>query len=255
MKTWIIKIGSSLIANPLKPINIDNIKKWVYQIKQLRDNGVNVVMVSSGSIAAGMQKLKFKKRPTSVHTLQAIAAVGQTDLIQTYEKIFMVECGIQVAQILLTHYDLYNKRSYHNAKETLKTLFKHQVLPIINENDTVATAEIRFGDNDNLAALSVNLVSANKLVIMTDQNGLYNKNPQYNKDAVIIKKAQATEESLLSYTDGKGCDYSTGGMYTKILAAKLAAKSNCDTHICNGNVEDVLLDIYQNKSVGTVLLA
>ncbi|RLA07739.1 MAG: glutamate 5-kinase [Gammaproteobacteria bacterium] len=255
MKIWIIKIGSSLIAKADLPINIKNIQKWAGQIDKLRDYGISVVLVSSGAISAGVQKLNWQKRPHRVHKLQAAAAVGQTALIQNYESVFYDKYKIRTAQILLTHQDLSNRKSYLNAKRTIQTLLDFNVMPIINENDTVATSEIRFGDNDTLAALSANLLQAEKLIIMTDQDGLFDDNPQNNPNAKLIKTADANDKNLLKYATGRGSEFSTGGMMTKITAATKAANSGCMTIICNGNNETALLDIYNNKQVGTTLKA
>ncbi|MCK4707319.1 MAG: glutamate 5-kinase, partial [Gammaproteobacteria bacterium] len=177
----VVKIGSALITNGGKGLDHQAIAKWAEQMAQLRLSGIDVVLVSSGSIAEGITRLGLHKRPDSIHTLQAAAAVGQMGLVQAYESCFQ-QHGIHSAQVLLTHEDLVNRQRYLNARSTLRTLLDYGVVPVVNENDTVATDEIRFGDNDTLGALVANLIEADLLIILTDQKGLYDSNPDDNPD-------------------------------------------------------------------------
>ena len=192
---WVVKIGSSLVTDDGRGLDADAIKNWTAQIAQLRQQGKQIILVSSGAVAEGMVRLNWDKRPSALHELQAAAAVGQMGLVQTYESCFKTH-GILSAQILLTHDDLSDRRRYLNARSTLRSLLALGVIPIINENDTVATDEIRFGDNDTLAALVANLVEAETLIILTDQQGLFSEDPRKNPDAEFISTGQANDASL-----------------------------------------------------------
>ncbi|HEY0666505.1 MAG TPA: glutamate 5-kinase, partial [Gallionella sp.] len=211
-------------------------------------------LVSSGAIAEGMQRLNWKSRPTLIHDLQAAAAVGQMGLIQAYETCFR-EHGLHAAQVLLTHADLANRERYLNARSTLTTLLSLGVIPIINENDTVVTDEIKFGDNDTLGALVTNLIEADVLVILTDQVGLYTADPRKHPEATLVSEAPAGEPRLESMAGGAGSSIGKGGMITKILAAKRAARSGAHTAIASGHERDVLLRLLQGESIGTLLTA
>jgi len=241
MKTWIIKSGSSLLTNHGKGLDRAFISQWVEQVVELRKRGVNCILVSSGAVAEGLSRLGVTERPHELHELQAAAAVGQMGLIQNYEVQFQ-KYGIHTAQILLTHDDLSNRQRYLNARSTLKTLVSKGVVPIINENDTVAIDEIRFGDNDTLAALTANLLDADQLILLTDQDGLFTDDPRSNKNAKLVNRAAANDPTLLQMAGSAGT-FGRGGMYTKIKAAQRAALSGTTTVIANGNKKNILLQI------------
>ncbi len=252
-KRWVIKIGSALITNDGRGLNKQAIQSWTEQIAGLRKAGKEVLLVSSGAVAEGMARIGWKNRPHALHELQAAAALGQMGLIQQFESCFK-QHGIHTAQVLLTHEDLGNRQRYLNARSTLTTLLSLGVIPIINENDTVATEEIRFGDNDTLGALVSNLVEASTLVILTDQHGLFNKDPRYNDDAELIQQASASDNSLLSMAGDSGV-LGQGGMRTKITAAQCAARSGASTIIASGAEQNILQKIARGETVGTLLTA
>lgn len=252
-RRWVIKIGSSLLTNHGQGLHTSAIEAWVEQIHGLRQQGIEVVLVSSGAVAAGMSRLGWQARPESVHELQAAAAVGQMGLVQTYEQAFQ-HYGVHTAQVLVDHDDLSNRERYLNAQSTLKTLLRLGVVPVVNENDTVVTDEIRFGDNDTLAALVTNLIEAELLVIMTDQPGMYNKNPNQYNDAVLVDNVSAATPELDEMAGGGGA-LGRGGMITKIRAARLAARSGANTAIVGGGLEQVLIRLYEGEPLGSLLLA
>lgn len=253
-KTLIVKVGSSLVTNNGEGLDRTAIAAWALQIASLVKQGKQVVLVSSGAVAEGMQRLGWKKRPVEINELQAAAAVGQMGLVQMYESCF-AEHGLHTAQILLTHEDLSDRKRYLNARSTLKTLLDLRVIPIINENDTVVTEEIRFGDNDTLGALVANLIEADTLVILTDQQGLYSADPRKDKDAKFINFETAGNVALEQMAGGAGSNVGTGGMLTKILAAKRAASSGAHTIIASGLEPDVLLRMSAGEAIGTHLKA
>ena len=248
---WVVKIGSALLTNDGCGLRMDAIAGWVGQMAQLRRRGFRFIIVSSGAIAEGRARLGWDKRPVSLHEQQAAAAVGQMGLVQAYESAFQ-EYGIHTAQILLTHDDIADRGRYLNARSALRTLLELDVVPIINENDSVATDEIRFGDNDSLAGLVANLAEADRLIILTDQPGLYDRDPRQYPDARLIKAGQAGDATLLDYA-GPGGALGRGGMLTKLEAAETAAKSGADTIICSGLEADVLLKIAGGEQTGTRL--
>ena len=251
-KVLIVKVGSSLVTNNGDGLDRTAIADWAAQISDLVKQGKQIVLVSSGAVAEGMQRLGWKKRPVEVNELQAAAAVGQMGLVQMYESCF-AEHGLHTAQILLTHDDLRDRKRYLNARSTLKTLLDLRVIPIINENDTVVTEEIRFGDNDTLAALVANLIEADALVILTDQQGLFSADPRKDKDAQFINFETAGNLELEKMAGGSGSNVGTGGMLTKILAAKRAAHSGAHTIIASGREHNVLLRLANGEAVGTHL--
>ena len=227
---------------------------WVAQIAELMALGKQVLLVSSGAIAEGLQRLGWKRRPHAVHELQAAAAVGQMGLVQVYESCFR-EHGLATAQILLTHDDLAERKRYLNARSTLRTLLALNVVPVINENDTVVTDEIKFGDNDTLGSLVTNLVEADVMIILTDQAGLYTADPRKDPTATLIQQAQAGAPELERMAGGAGSHIGSGGMLTKVIAAKRAARSGAHTVIVSGREPNVLLRLAQGEAVGTTLLA
>jgi glutamate 5-kinase len=253
-KRVIIKVGSSLVTNDGKGLDATAIQKWTEQIVQLRSLGKEIVLVSSGAIAEGMQRLGFDKRPTGIHELQACAAVGQMGLAQIYETSFR-EHDVRTAQVLLTHADLADRERYLNARSTLFTLLRLGVVPIINENDTVVTDEIKFGDNDTLGALVANLIEADALIILTDQRGLFTADPRKDRNAQFVHEAKAGDPALETMAGGAGSSLGRGGMLTKILAAKRAALSGAHTVIAWGREERVLSRLAGGEAIGTQLTA
>jgi glutamate 5-kinase len=253
-KRIVVKVGSSLVTNQGAGLDLDALSNWARQIAALTANGYEVVLVSSGAIAEGMQRLGWNVRPTSVHELQAAAAVGQMGLIQAYESCFRKH-DLHAAQVLLTHADLVDRERYLNARATLTTLLGLRVIPIINENDTVVTDEIKFGDNDTLGALVTNLIEADALIILTDQSGLYTADPRKDAHATLVSLGQAGDAQLENMAGGAGSAIGRGGMLTKILAAKRAARSGAHTAIASGHERDVLLRLLQGESIGTLLTA
>ena len=257
-KCIVIKVGSSLVTNDGQGLDQTAIAAWADQIARLvhpKDGSLQarqVVLVSSGAVAEGMQRLGWKKRPTAVNELQAAAAVGQMGLVQMYESCFSKH-ALRTAQVLLTHDDLVDRKRYLNARSTLRTLLDLGVIPIINENDTVVTDEIRFGDNDTLASLVANLIEADALVILTDQAGLYSADPRKNPDAQFIEYAAAGDEALEAMAGGAGSSVGTGGMLTKVLAAKRAARSGAHTIIASGREKEVLIKLASGELIGTHL--
>ncbi len=253
-KRIVVKVGSSLVTNQGAGLDLDALGKWARQIAVLNASGLEVVLVSSGAIAEGMQRLGWRTRPTLIHKLQAAAAVGQMGLVQAYESCFR-QHQLHAAQVLLTHADLVDRERYLNARATLTTLLGLRVIPIINENDTVVTDEIKFGDNDTLGALVTNLIDADALVILTDQSGLYTADPRKDPHATLVSQAQAGDAKLEAMAGGAGSTIGRGGMLTKILAAKRAARSGAHTVIASGHENDVLLRLMQGESIGTLLTA
>lgn len=251
-KRWVVKVGSALLTDPEAGLNKELVHDLVAQIANLKKSGIDIVMVSSGSIVEGMQRLGWVQRPHALYHLQAAAAVGQMGLIQTYESAFK-EHGLQTAQVLLTDADMANRLRYLNARSTLRTLLDLGVIPVVNENDTVVTEEIRFGDNDNLAALVANLIEADVLVILTDQDGLYNKDPRTNEDAELVSEANAGDTALEKMA-GPSSGLGRGGMLTKLQAAEKAARSGAATIIANGTQNGILLGIKNGDDCGSLLL-
>lgn len=253
-KRLVVKVGSSLVTNEGKGIDEAAVAQWAEQIAGLHGQGKQMVLVSSGAIAEGMARLGWPRRPNAMHELQAAAAVGQMGLIQAYEVAF-ARHGIRTAQILLTHEDLADRRRYLNARTTLYTLLGLGVVPIVNENDTVVTDEIRLGDNDTLGALVTNLIEAEALIILTDQSGLYSADPRKNPEAKFISIGTAGDPALEAMAGGSGSNIGTGGMLTKVLAAKRAANSGGHTVIASGRESNVLLRLAQGEQIGTELRA
>ncbi len=253
-KRLVVKVGSGLVTNQGQGLDHAALARWAKQVAELRHMGREVVLVSSGAIAEGMQRLGWRKRPHALHDLQAAAAVGQMGLIQVYESCFRKH-NLLTSQILLTHEDLADRKRYLNARSTMRTLLALGVIPIINENDTVAIDEIRFGDNDTLAALVTNLIEADAMVILTDQAGLYNKDPRKDPTATLVDEANAGDPRLEAMAGGAGSHIGLGGMLTKVLAAKRAARSGAHTVIASGREDDVLLRLAQGERIGTQLIA
>src|SRR3989338_659769 len=250
----VVKIGSALLTNAGQGVDAAAIAGWAAQMARLRARGVEVVLVTSGAVAVGMQRLGRQARPHALHELQAMAAGGEMGLVQLYESAFPRH-GLRTAQMLLTHDDLAERLRYLNARSTLRTLLDLGVIPVINENDTVATEEIRFGDNDTLGALVANLIEADTLVILTDQSGLCSSDPRKNPDAQLIRHATAGDPALEQMAGGTGSTIGSGGMLTKVLAAKRAARSGAHTIIASGREKDVLVRLAEGEVIGTHLRA
>ena len=250
----VVKVGSSLVTNEGQGLDHAALARWAEQIAELKRRKKEVVLVSSGAVAEGMQRLGWKRRPNALHELQAAAAVGQMGLVEAYESCFRKH-DLHTAQILLTHEDLADRKRYLNARSTLRTLLDLGVIPVINENDTVATDEIRFGDNDTLAALVTNLIEADALVILTDQPGLYTKDPRRHADAELVREARAGDASLEKMAGGVGSHIGSGGMLTKVLAARRAARSGAATIIASGREANVLVRLASGEAIGTQLNA
>jgi len=253
-KTLVVKVGSSLVTNAGRGLDGEAIARWAAQIAQLAKLGRRVVLVSSGAIAEGTQRLGWKRRPHSMHELQAAAAVGQMGLVQCYESRFR-EHGLHTAQVLLTHADMADRQRYLNARSTLRTLLALHVIPVINENDTVVTDEIKLGDNDTLGALVTNLVEADALVILTDQAGLFDADPRKHPDAKLVQQADAQDPALEAMAGGAGSALAKGGMLTKVQAARRAARSGAHTVIASGREPDVLVRLARGEAIGTFLRA
>ena len=250
----VVKVGSSLVTNEGRGLDHEAVGKWAAQIAELKRAGKDIVLVSSGAIAEGIKRLGWRERPSAIHELQAAAAVGQMGLVQAYETAFAA-FGLRTAQILLTHEDLADRRRYLNARSTLRTLLALDVIPIINENDTVTTDEIRVGDNDTLGALVTNLIEADVLVLLTDQIGLFTGDPRRDPAATLVTTARAGDPALEAMAGGAGSTLGRGGMLTKVLAAKRAARSGAATVIASGREANVLTRLAAGETIGTSLVA
>jgi glutamate 5-kinase len=251
---WVVKIGSSLVTDGGKGIDPEAIARWAAQIATLRAQGREVILVSSGAIAEGMKRLGWVSRPHEIHELQAAAAVGQMGLAQAYESGF-TKWRLKTAQILLTHEDIADRRRYLNARSTINTLLQYGVVPIINENDTVVTDEIKLGDNDTLAALVTNLIEADVLVILTDQEGLFTADPRKDPKAVLIDHGRAFDPAFEAMAGGAGSGIGTGGMVTKVRAAQRAARSGAATVIASGREREILPRLAAGETLGSCLVA
>jgi glutamate 5-kinase len=250
-KLWVVKVGSALLSDNSDGVDLEIIDAWCKQIGALSRSDRSIVLVSSGAVAEGCRRLGFGDRPEALHELQAAAAVGQMGLVGAYERAFKV-LDLRTAMVLLTHDDLADRKRYLNARATLRTLIELKVIPVINENDSVATDEIKLGDNDTLAAMVASALSADVLVLLTDQDGLHERDPREDPDAPVVEIADATDPKLDAYASGGGT-LGRGGMVTKVAAARLAARSGITTVIANGNAPNVLMRISQGEAIGTVL--
>ena len=248
----VIKLGSSIVTNAGDGLNEECLSNLIKQISKLSLENKKVVLVSSGAVAAGLKKLGIKTRPKILSELQSAAAVGQMDLVQIYERFFS-DNNLISAQVLLTHDDLSDRKRYLNARSTIFSLIRNKVIPVINENDTVASEEIRFGDNDTLAAMVANLIEADLLVLLTDQEGLFSSDPRENKNAELIQNGYVDDKRLDELASGTKSEIGTGGMATKILAARRAALSGTHTIIGSGRRKNILLDLNKDEAIGTFL--
>jgi glutamate 5-kinase len=253
-RRWVIKIGSALLTDDGAGLDAVAMANWAGQIASLRARGVEVVLVSSGAVAEGMTRLGWRHRPEAVHDLQAAAAVGQMGLVQAWQEAF-ARFQLHTAQVLLVHDDLSDRKRYLNARRTLQTLLSYGVIPVVNENDTVATDEIRFGDNDTLGGVVANLIDADVLAILTDQCGLFERDPRHHADAGLIVEAEVTDRRLDAYVSGGAGVLGRGGMLTKLRAARLAARSGTQTLIAGGRESDILLSLAVGEPQGSWLKA
>ncbi len=251
MKRIVIKIGSNILAHDVEGLDIKRIASISREISDVQDKGYDVVVVSSGAIAAGMRKLGLTTKPKDIKHKQAAAAVGQSSLMWAYERSF-AKCGKKVAQVLLTRDDFADRKRYINSKNTLLTLLSYRILPIINENDTVSTEEIKFGDNDHLASLVASLVEAERLIILSDVDGLYDTDPKADARAALIDCVDAITPEIEERAGGSGSVVGTGGMYSKVLAAKRAVTHGITVNIISGKKEGTLTDLMEGKRVGTL---
>jgi len=250
---WVVKIGSALLTNNGAGLDREAIAGWVEQMNALRQQGCELVLVSSGAVAEGMSRLGWSQRPRQLVAQQAAAAVGQMGLVQAWESCFQTH-GLHTAQVLLTHDDLVNRTRYLNARSTLQQLLELGTVPVVNENDTVACDELRFGDNDTLAALVANLVEADLLVILTDKAGVYEADPTKNPDAKLIREAEAGDAALKAAAGGASSSgLGRGGMATKVAAAELAARSGAATWIASGRDAKVLEQMAAGAGLGTLV--
>lgn len=252
-KCCVVKVGSALLTDDGAGLNASMIQSLAKQLAFLNEQNIDVILVSSGSVAAGISQLKMTERPEKINELQAAAAVGQASLVRQYEQAFQ-PYGLTIAQVLLTHADIANRERYLNAKSTLSKLLELGVIAVINENDTVATDEICFGDNDNLAALVANMVSADLLLILTDQDGLYTADPRSTPDATLVKHVDANDETLMTMASG-GSAVGRGGMVTKLTAAQSASRSGANTIIANGREQNIIERLLNGEELGTFLKA
>ena len=252
-RRWVIKVGSALLTDDGRGLDLEMIRTLSAGMTELRRGGREVVLVSSGAVAAGMLRLGWSARPTALHELQAAAAVGQMGLVQSYESAFQAY-DLHTAQVLLGHDDISARDRYLNARSTLTTLLRLGVIPVVNENDTVVTDEIRFGDNDTLAAMVGNLIDADVLLILTDREGLYTADPRTHPDAELVAEASAADPNLESMAGGGG-SLGRGGMLTKVRAARLAARSGTETLIAHGREPRIMERLAAGEAVGTWLQA
>ncbi|MCP5417895.1 MAG: glutamate 5-kinase [Chromatiaceae bacterium] len=252
-RRWVVKIGSALLTADGKGLARESLADWVQQMAQRVLAGKQLILVSSGAVSEGMSRLGWQRRPTALHELQAVAAVGQMGLVRAYETCFMKH-GLHTAQVLLTHDDLLNRERYLNARSTLRTLMELGVVPVVNENDTVANDELRFGDNDTLAALVANLVDAELLILLTDQHGLFDADPRFYPNAKLISESRVDNELLKQVAGDSVSGVGRGGMATKVRAASVAARSGAATVIAPGRSDNVLSRIAEGEEIGTLLL-
>ncbi len=254
-ETITIKVGTATLSSnePEKGINTEIVKKLSFVISRLKESGHKVVLITSGAVALGIKKLKLSKKPNTILGKQVAAAVGQAQLMQVYENYFSKH-DIPIAQILLTRDGFAQRELYINARETLLELLNMNVLPIINENDAVASEEIRFGDNDMLSAMVSDLISADRLIILTDEEGLYDNNPKENKNAKLILNVEKITPEIEKMASGSGSEFGTGGMFSKIQAAKLATSVGIKTHIIYGKHPENILELLEGKKIGTTFL-
>ena len=251
---WVVKIGSAMITRGGEGIDYERLAAWAAQMAAMQQAGRQVMLVSSGAIAVGVKELGWSSRPRELAALQTAAAVGQMRLARAWQEAFAAH-GVPVAQVLLTHDDAADRKRYLNIRSTLQTMGKLGIVPVINENDTVAFEEIRFGDNDNLGALVANVSNAEAYLILTDQQGMYDKNPRDYPDAVLLHEVRADDPALPAMAGKTGGALGSGGMYTKVLAAQKAARSGTHTLLAYGQAENVIARVAGGEALGTLFVA
>ncbi len=251
IKRVVIKVGTSTLTHETGKTNIRQMEHLVKVISDIANAGIEVALVSSGSIGVGMGKIGLDERPTDTASKQALSTIGQCELMFMYDKIFG-EYGQSAGQLLVTKRDLDNDEAKRNLINTFEKLFSYGVIPVINENDAVAVEEIVFGDNDTLSAIVARLVQADKLIILTDIDGLYNDDPKENPDAKVIPVVTQITESLFEKAGGRGSKFGTGGMITKLQAAQIAMEADIDTVVCSGSDSELIYDVIEGKPVGTL---
>lgn len=251
---WVVKIGSAMITRGGEGIDHERLTAWAAQMADMQRAGKQVMLVSSGAIAVGVKELGWTSRPRELSGLQTAAAVGQMRLARAWQEAFALH-GVPVAQVLLTHDDAADRKRYLNIRSTLQTMGKLGIVPVINENDTVAFEEIRFGDNDNLGALVANVSNAEAYLILTDQQGMYNKNPREHADAVLLDAVRADDPALPAMAGKTGGALGSGGMYTKVLAAQKASRSGTHTVLAYGQTENVIARVVGGEALGTLFVA
>jgi glutamate 5-kinase len=253
VKRVVIKVGSAVLTLPSGMLNDDAFKGLALEVSRLRGRGIEAALVTSGAVAAGMGKLGLAERPRSIPEKQAAASAGQSSLMGRYERVFAAH-DLKVAQILLTHEDLGSRHRYLNARNTLFTLLSYGVIPVVNENDTVVVDEIKFGDNDNLSALVAGLIDADLLLILTDTEGLYDKDPRSHADAKLIPLVERIDSHIEHMAGGVGTSIATGGMITKIQAAKKASAVGISTIIASGRDMANIERVFASEKIGTLFL-
>ncbi len=253
LKRIVIKVGTSSLTYETGKINIKKLERLVRVISDLRNRGVEVVLVSSGAVGAGVGKLNLAEKPTDIRAKQALAAIGQASLVSIYDKFFS-EYGHSTAQVLLTKFILDDAERYQNTKNTFETMFEYGVIPIVNENDVISTYELEFGDNDTLSAYIAELVEAEMLIILSDIDGLFDRNPAENPDAKLIPVVKEINEEIYALAGGAGSRRGTGGMITKLKAAEIVTPKGIDMIITNGASPEGIYDIFEGKQVGTLFV-
>lgn len=250
IKKMVIKIGSSSLTSKAGGLDKVSMKRFVNEVSSLIKRGMEVIIVTSGAIAAGLENLNIKKKPEDITLLQAAASIGQVELMRLYSNLFLTS-GLKIGQILLTHEDTTRRKQYLNIKNTIKKLISLNIVPVINENDSVAVDEIKFGDNDQLAALVAILAESDILIILTDIDGMYDKNPRIYNDAKLISYIDKINEDIEKAAGGIGSTYGIGGMESKIKAAKICSFSGIKTIIANSKRKNILNKIIAGEDVGT----
>ena len=250
----VVKVGTSTLAHGTGCLNIRRVEELCRVLSDLKNRGEEIILVSSGAIGMGVGKLSLKERPTDIPTKQAAAAVGQCELMYTYDKLFQ-EYNHTVAQILLTGSDFRHDDRYHNFQNTMRRLLELGVLPIINENDTIATEEIKVGDNDTLSAMVAVSIGAERLILMSDIDGLYTSDPHKDPNARLISEVRELTPEIMALAGGDGSSLGTGGMKTKLHAAEICTEAGCEMVILNGSSPSLLYDLFDGKTVGTTFFA
>ncbi|MDQ0362585.1 glutamate 5-kinase [Breznakia pachnodae] len=251
MKRIVIKVGSSTVTHESGLLNLRKIEELAKIISDLSNKGMEIVLVSSGAVAAGMGRMQLQSTPSTLCDKQAVASIGQCELMYIYDKFFS-QFGKVVAQMLMTKRVILDDTLRENATRTVETLLSYRTIPIINENDSVATEELVYGDNDTLGAITAQLIKAEMLIVLSDIDGLYDRNPSKHEDAKLIPIVEEVTSEIEAMAEDTSTKVGTGGMITKLAAAKIATEAGCDMVICNGKDLNVIYDVVDNKHVGTL---